>query len=190
MSEIITTLCVFLEVNKLTKTAYGPETNGQAERYNCIIVARVHQYVSEHQSNWDTYIKPLTYAYNTQTHRMTETSLFNISLPREPPSGGTFRRLTVTASDMPRYAQSRHAKQGLLERVALMKPAVGRRIAAIPKRYNTNYNEKFAENHRYVLAMNYTSTTPNMLHLYLIQQKSLLRGIIKNSWYMCADHLR
>lgn len=60
------TLRTFLGVKDLTTTAYHPQANGQAERYNKIIVPRLRHHVAEHQRNWDLFVQPLTYAYNTQ----------------------------------------------------------------------------------------------------------------------------
>lgn len=96
------TLCICVRVKNLTKTAYFPLTNGQAERYSHAIVARLRHYILEEQRNWETHLQPLTYAYSTKTVRATENSLIHIFFPREPPSTATFDRLPGTALHIPR----------------------------------------------------------------------------------------
>lgn len=43
----------------ITTIEYSPLTNGQAERFSSTLVSRMRHYVSEHQTNWDTYLFPL-----------------------------------------------------------------------------------------------------------------------------------
>lgn len=65
-------LCSYLGVEKLEKTAYHPQTNGQKERYNKNIMKRMRHYVPEHQPDYYTYTQPIAYAYKKQVHRSTE----------------------------------------------------------------------------------------------------------------------
>ena len=74
-----------LGIRYVLTTAYPPQTYGQAERFNRTLVARLRQYVSEHQRDWDDYVQPLTYAYNMQVHRSTGTTPFDLTLTRHPP---------------------------------------------------------------------------------------------------------
>ena len=67
-------------------TAYHPQSNGQTERFNRTLVERLWDYVNEHQRDWDDYVQPLTFEYNMQVHRSTETTPFDLVLTR-PPSG-------------------------------------------------------------------------------------------------------
>lgn len=90
VSKLFLSLCVFLRLKELNKAALRLQINGQAEHYNRDIVAGMRHYVSEHPSNFDTYVWPLMYAYNTEMDRATGLSLSNIVLPREPPSRTAF----------------------------------------------------------------------------------------------------
>ena len=47
---------------------------------------RLWHYVEEHQRDWDDYVQPLTFAYNTRVHQSTETTPFDVVLT-PPPSG-------------------------------------------------------------------------------------------------------
>ena len=77
-------LTVMLGVVHVRTTAYHPQTNGQAERYNRTLVTRLVHYVSEHQNDWDQYVQPLTYAYNSQVHRTTGFTPFELVLNKAP----------------------------------------------------------------------------------------------------------
>lgn len=141
-SKFFTTVGLFLELKKLTTTAYCSQANELVEGCNYIMVARLHHYVSEHQKNWDTYIQSFAYAYNTRTHLAKGNSAFNIVGPKEPSSTATFGRPTGTASDMPKQARSLHPKQRLLERLQLVKEAVQKLMVATKKRYKNAYDKK------------------------------------------------
>ena len=49
------------------------------------MAARLRHYVSEHQDNWDQFVQPLTYAYNSQVHASTGVTPFSLTLSRQPP---------------------------------------------------------------------------------------------------------
>ena len=78
-------VCRILGIHKVFTAEYHPQTNGQAERFNRTIVAAIRNYVSDSQRDWDEWLEPLTYAYNTQVHRSTGTTPFDLVLSRHPP---------------------------------------------------------------------------------------------------------
>ena len=78
--------CALLGLRHYLTTAYYPQTNGQTERFNWTLVQLLQHYVEEHQSDWDEYIHPLNFSYNTQVYRSTETTPFDLVLTG-PPSG-------------------------------------------------------------------------------------------------------
>ena len=43
-------------------SAYHPQTNGQVERYNRAVASILHNYVGQHQDDWDVCVGPHTYA--------------------------------------------------------------------------------------------------------------------------------
>ena len=85
-SRFFLNVCRILGVKKVFTTAYHPQANGQAERFNRTILAQLRDYVSESQRDWDEWLEPLTYAYNMQVHRSTGTTPFDLVLSRHPPS--------------------------------------------------------------------------------------------------------
>jgi transposase InsO family protein len=57
-----------LGIEKFFSSAYHPQTNGQVERFNRMILNSLRWYVSEHQDDWDEYTSDLKFAYNCRIH--------------------------------------------------------------------------------------------------------------------------
>lgn len=68
---------------------------------------------SEHQHYWDTLYQPLTYAYNTQTHVSTQTTLLTFVLKRKPPAGTELARPSPFSSHQKSALTARDAKTAL-----------------------------------------------------------------------------
>lgn len=66
-------------------TANHRQANRRAKRLNRTIVTRLRHYVAEHQRDQALYVQRLSYAYNTQAHRHTNTSPYTMVLSRHPP---------------------------------------------------------------------------------------------------------
>lgn len=77
-------VCAILGIRRIPITAYHPQSNGQTERYDKSVAARLRHYVPDHQTKWDLFVQPLTYSYNTQVHKTTGTSPFSPSLTIHP----------------------------------------------------------------------------------------------------------
>lgn len=90
-SKFFVSICAYLGAKHLATTVHHPQTNGRAERYNRTIITRLRPYVAEQQRNWKLCVLPFTYAYNTQIHCSTYTSLYNLELSRHPPGPSLLR---------------------------------------------------------------------------------------------------
>ena len=77
--------CRVLGITDLFTSAYHAQTNGQVERYNGTIAAMLRNYVGKHQDDWDLYVGPRWYAYNSHVNRTTRTTPFELVLSRPPP---------------------------------------------------------------------------------------------------------
>ena len=71
-------------IKHVFSTAYHSQTSSQVERFNKILAARLRHYLAEHQKYWDEFVHPLTYAYDMQVHRATDTTPFDLVLSRHP----------------------------------------------------------------------------------------------------------
>ena len=84
--------------------AYGdhPQTDGQTERVNQVLEDMLCAYVSDRQTDWDSYLPLLEFAYNSRPHKVTGISPFemnygmlfvshgNIKTPQKCPSVAHF----------------------------------------------------------------------------------------------------
>lgn len=59
---------------------YHPQIDVQGERYNRTLKAMLSCYINDHQQGWDAYDSTLTYAYNSQKRRSTNTRSFYLVL--------------------------------------------------------------------------------------------------------------
>ncbi|CAN8065462.1 unnamed protein product [Agarophyton chilense] len=84
VSQFFSHIGATLGIKHVTTTAYHPQANGQAKRFNCTLLDRLVNYISEHQLDWHDYVEPLVYVYNTQVHGCTGTTSFDITLARSP----------------------------------------------------------------------------------------------------------
>ena len=123
MSKFFELVCSSLGVKHVATSAYRPQTNGQAERYNRTMVSRLRHYICEHQTDWDDYVQPLTYAYNLQVHRTTKFTPFELTLSRAPPNSIVSTTHSSAPPDAPRFTgktlkEARIARtlRGLIER--------------------------------------------------------------------------
>ena len=83
-AKLFEAVCTMIGIKHVLTTAYHPQTNGQVERFNKTLAARLRHYVAEHQKDWDEFVQPLTYANNMQVHRSTGTTPFDLVLSRHP----------------------------------------------------------------------------------------------------------
>lgn len=47
-------------MKQLLITAYHPQTNGQAKKFNTTIASKLRNYIADHKKDWDAYVDPLT----------------------------------------------------------------------------------------------------------------------------------
>ena len=84
LSEVTQELLKALEVRSIRTTGYHPQTNGQAEKINGIIVDMISHYLSDHQKDWDQILPYVIFAYNTAVQSSTGYSPFYLIYGREP----------------------------------------------------------------------------------------------------------
>ena len=138
-------VCRILGIHKVFTAEYHPQTNGQAERFNRTIVAAIRNYVSDSQRDWDEWLGPLTYAYNTQVHRSTGTTPFDLVLSRHPPpllvqQGMLDHRINESARD--RRARMSQAKQDFLHRLENALVKARSNLTKTQLRYKRNFDAR------------------------------------------------
>jgi len=96
-SKLFTHLCQLLGTSNAFTSTYHPQTNGQVERFNRTLLAALRHYVLDHPREWDEFTGALTYAYNTQFHRITGFSPMELVMSRVPPPMALQTRPDLTA---------------------------------------------------------------------------------------------
>lgn len=64
---------------------YRSKFNVHVERFNLTILSEFRNYLGDNRSDWDLFTNSLTYVCNTQIHRTTKISPFELVLSRPPP---------------------------------------------------------------------------------------------------------
>ncbi|CAF1636815.1 unnamed protein product, partial [Adineta ricciae] len=71
-----------LGYHHILSTPYHPQSNGIVERFNASMVVQLSKLQQQHHNNWDDYIDPIVFAYNTSTHKTTKFSPFELLFGR------------------------------------------------------------------------------------------------------------
>jgi len=78
MSEVFRDTCSLLKIKKFQSTAFHPESQGSTERNHRVMAEYLHHYVSEDQTDWDSWVPFATYVYNTTQHSATSYMPFEL----------------------------------------------------------------------------------------------------------------
>lgn len=84
VSQLFQLLSAFLGRKPLTSKAYHPQTNGQSERFEKSVLARLGHNVAEHQRDSSIYGLQLRYANSAQAHCSTNLTPFILVLSPHP----------------------------------------------------------------------------------------------------------
>ncbi|CAF3402774.1 unnamed protein product [Rotaria socialis] len=70
--------------NHIFSTVYHPQTNEMVERFNATFVPQLAKLQDREHNNWDEYLLPIVFAYNTEIHATTQYSPYQLQFRREP----------------------------------------------------------------------------------------------------------
>ena len=100
-----------LEVKKFFTTAYHPQTDGQGERLNKILINILRTNMDEYQQGWEDALPMAEYAYNTSIHSSTGESPYFLWFKQDPSPFTTTEALKIAASKLcTRGADKNHVK--------------------------------------------------------------------------------
>jgi hypothetical protein len=68
-----------LRVKKTTTTPYHPQTNAQVEVVNKTIAQYLKTQVDTNTFNWELYLAPMAFAFNTSFHRTISSTPFKVT---------------------------------------------------------------------------------------------------------------
>ena len=106
-STLMHEICNIMGITKTRTTAYHPSGDGQVERQNRTLQDMLSNYVSSRADDWDLWLDPVLFAYNTSKHESTGFAPYELvfgKLPRMPLE----LEFGVTVGDpstQPEYAQ-------------------------------------------------------------------------------------
>lgn len=96
-------------------TAYHPQTNAVTERFSASFKVQISKLEDKHHHNWDDFLDPVVFAYNTSTHKTTQFSPFVLlfgrlpQLPIDPrPRFYTFDRPSICYENLQRILSVYH----------------------------------------------------------------------------------
>jgi hypothetical protein len=96
-NQLLYSLSQLLGYHHIFCTPYHPQSNGQVERFNGTFVTQLAKLTNQESSNWDEYLYPIVFAYNTGVHSTTNISPFELTFGRKanlptdhPPTTFTF----------------------------------------------------------------------------------------------------
>ena len=83
-SNLMHELCDLMGIAKTRTSAYHPQCDGQVERQNRTLQDMLSKFVSNHADDWDQWLDPVVFAYNTSRHDSTGYSPYEMIFGRTP----------------------------------------------------------------------------------------------------------
>ena len=77
-------ICELAKIHKLRTGSYHPETNGQCERFNKILISVLGTLPSDAKRTWQEWVPPLVHAYNCTTSSITGYSPYFLIYGQQP----------------------------------------------------------------------------------------------------------
>jgi len=162
MSNFFIALMKMLGIETVRTTAYHPQTNGQVERYNRTMATQLRHYVADDPSRWDELLPVIALAYNSQPHRSTGITSFELVIPRRIPNL-TVRKLPpgtpLTNEGMLKDGSPLARKREFMARLRKHNPIVGEALRKTQQRYKRNFDHRVATCNADVKIGEYVCTT-------------------------------
>jgi len=162
MSNFFFAVMKLLGTETVRTTAYHPQTNDQLERYNRTTATQLRHYVTDDPRRWDELLPVMTMAYNSQPHRSTGISPFELVIPRRilslsvrnlPP--GTPLKIKGTLNDGSPLAR----KRAFVAKPRQQIPAVVEALQNTQQRYNRSFDSSVNTRNKRVRVGDYVYTT-------------------------------
>ena len=83
-NQLMDAMAKLVGFNHVFSTVYHPQSNGMVERFNATFVPQLAKLYDRENNNWDEYLSPVVFAYNTGVHATTGFNPFQLQFGREP----------------------------------------------------------------------------------------------------------
>lgn len=84
LNQLMEAMSKLVGYNHKYSTAYHPQSNGMVERFNATFIPQIAKLQDRENNNWDEFLAPIVFAYNTGCHSTTEYSPYELLFGREP----------------------------------------------------------------------------------------------------------
>ena len=123
-AALMTELFKILGITHLYATPYHPQTNGQIERYNSTMDAKIAILSNERKTNWDDQLPLVTFNYNSSIHANTHQVPFEMMYGRRPTMPFDHQNDNVSLTHDPTHSKqletylssmAEHAKKNIID---------------------------------------------------------------------------
>ncbi|CAF1438096.1 unnamed protein product, partial [Rotaria sordida] len=83
-NQLMDAMAKLVGYTHIFSTVYHPQSNGMVERFNATFVPQLAKLHDRESNNWDEYLSPVVFAYNTSAHSTTHYSPFELQFGRKP----------------------------------------------------------------------------------------------------------
>ena len=83
VSELTRTIIESCNTTHVLATPYHPTSNAQTERFNATFAPALSKLIDDQTRDWDEFLQPIIYAYNTSQHATTTLTPFQIMFTRD-----------------------------------------------------------------------------------------------------------
>ncbi|CAF1076963.1 unnamed protein product [Didymodactylos carnosus] len=132
-------------VTHIYSTPYHPQTNGQIERFNSTMDAKIATLCNDNKTDWDDQLPFVIFNYNTSIHAITKQVPFEMTFGRSPVLPFDHQDLNVVLSQDPEYLSKLNSF--LSSSTAQARQNIIKNQQQYKKRYDINRsNPKYAIN--------------------------------------------
>lgn len=133
-SHMIQKLFQRLGITHLYSTPYHPQTNGQIERFNSTMDAKIASLCNQSRSNWDDQLPFVTFNYNATRHSTTKTIPFELMYGRLPVFPSDPQHPLVSLSQDPQHSHQ------LNEYISRLTDLTRQNITVTQQKYQSRFN--------------------------------------------------
>ncbi|CAF2977846.1 unnamed protein product, partial [Rotaria sp. Silwood2] len=140
-NQLMESMAKLIGYNHIFSCVYHPQTNGMVERFNATFVPQIAKLQDRENNNWDEFLSPVVFAYNTGIHATTGYSPFKLQYGRDP------RLPTDEPSTSFIFNKPQDYYEQLKKNLLIMQQQTRDNVNSRQQRYKTRYDKQRADPH-------------------------------------------